>query len=111
MLIIQLSSEELENMMEKAVSKALSSQNIGNTEPNFSLLTIEQAAEFLNLAKPTLYSFTSKREIPHLKKGKRIYFEKEKLVAWLNEGRQKTQSEIASEMGTLISKKGGRNGK
>ena len=37
------------------------------------LFTIEQAAEFLNLTKPTIYSLVSRSEIPVMKRSKRLY--------------------------------------
>lgn len=61
------------------------------------LLTIEQAAEFLNLAVPTLYTKVHKREIPFMKRSKRLYFSKDELTDYLKAGRKKTVSEITSE--------------
>lgn len=74
-----------------------------------SLLTIEQAASYLNLAKQTLYGYTSQRLIPFLKRGKKLYFEPEALDAWLQEGKKQTQAEIAASVG--LKQKGGKNGK
>jgi excisionase family DNA binding protein len=61
-------------------------------------MTIDEACLFLNLAKPTIYSLTSKRKIPFIKKGKKLYFKKMDLEAWLNEGKKKTFSEIEMEI-------------
>ncbi len=61
------------------------------------LLTVQQAAEILCLSVPTIYGLVSKAEIPVSKKGKRLYFSKQELIAWIKTGRKKTLEEIASE--------------
>ncbi len=63
-----------------------------------SLLTIDEAAEFLNLSKPTLYRLVSERNIPHSKKGKRLYFSKERLTEWVESGEVRTQAQIKKEV-------------
>ncbi|NEW81141.1 MAG: helix-turn-helix domain-containing protein [Mariniphaga sp.] len=58
-----------------------------------ALLNITQGAEFVNLAVPTIYSLVSRGEIPVNKKGKRLYFLKSELTAWIRSGRRKTIAE------------------
>ena len=60
------------------------------------LLTIKQAAEFLSLSVPTLYTKVSRKEIPVNKRGKRLYFSMAELSTWIKSGRKKTQEEIQS---------------
>ena len=67
------------------------------------LLTIEQASAFLNLSKNTIYSFVQRATIPVSKKGKRLYFSKNELTAWIQEGRKKTIAEIAQETDQYLS--------
>jgi excisionase family DNA binding protein len=59
--------------------------------------TVPQAAEYLNLAVPTIYSMVSRKEIAHFKKNKRLYFSKEDLDSYIASGRKKTISEIEAE--------------
>lgn len=54
---------------------------------------VNQAAHYLDMAKPTLYTLTSRREIPHMKRGKKLYFNKTELDNWLQEHRKKTVKE------------------
>ncbi len=61
------------------------------------LLTVDQAAAFLTLAKPTIYAMLSRGELPNLKRGKRVYFQKSDLLNYLKEGRRKTYQEINAE--------------
>jgi len=60
------------------------------SEQGDELLNAKQAAEFLQIAMPTLYTKVSKREIPHLKKHKRLVFHRSELMEYLNSGRRKT---------------------
>jgi len=46
-------------------------------------INIDQAAEFLKVAKQTLYTRTSEGTIPFTKKGKRLLFKKTELLGWL----------------------------
>lgn len=61
------------------------------------LLTIQQAAQLLNLSVPTIYSLVSRAEVPVNKRGKRLYFSKQELTHWIKEGRKKTNTEIQAE--------------
>lgn len=65
-------------------------------------LGITEAANYLKLAKPTIYELVAKRKIPHYKKGKRLYFRKHDLDEWINQGRVKTENEIRAEAGKYI---------
>ncbi|MDP4286232.1 MAG: helix-turn-helix domain-containing protein [Bacteroidota bacterium] len=98
--------EDLSGLIQEAVQKGIQnslSQYQENTKLP-ELLNISQAAEYLNLAKQTLYGFTSNREIPFIKKGKKLYFRKSDLDKWLSEGRKSTKAEInAAITETLIS--------
>lgn len=77
------------------------------------VLTVQQAAEFLNLTVPTIYSKVSKGELPVMKRSKRLYFSSTELMEYLKEGRKKSNAEIEAEAEAHLSnhKKGLNNGK
>ena len=77
------------------------------------LLTIQEAAEFLNLTVPTMYSKVSKNEIPFMKRSKRLYFSSVQLMEYIKEGRKKSNAEIEAEAEAYLSnnKKRLNNGK
>ncbi len=64
---------------------------------------IDLAMEITGLAKPTIYGLVSKRKIPHSKRGKKLYFSKQDLNQWINDGErgQKTENK-ALEPETLV---------
>jgi excisionase family DNA binding protein len=83
-LLYSTSKEELAEIIKKAVSESLNSHIPDQSQNKYSkYLTIEEVSEYLHLAVPTLYSFTSKNEIPFIKKGKKLYFKKADLDNWL----------------------------
>ena len=83
------------------------------TEHPEQLLTIQEAAEFLSLAVPTMYSKVSKGELPVMKRSKRLYFSRTELLEYIKDGRKKSNAEIeqGAEAYLLNKKKGLNNGK
>ena len=75
-------------------------------------LTIQEAAQLLHLTVPTLYSKVSRRELPVMKRGKRLYFSKSELIDYIKEGRKKSNFEIEQDAQNYInSNQEGLNGK
>lgn len=59
------------------------------------VLTSDEAARYLGMAKSYLYKLTSKKEIPHFKPlGKMCYFNRQELEAWLQSNRVATETEL-----------------
>ena len=115
MIIVQLDKEQLNSIIENAVRNVLDDEKnqMEQAEQEPQLLTIGQAAEFLNLTVPTMYCKVSKGEIPFMKRSKRLYFSKSELLQYIKEGRRKTNFEIEQEAQNFVSlnKKGLNNGK
>jgi len=84
-----------------------------STETPEQFLTIQEASQFLNLTVPTLYTKSSRRELPVMKRGKRLYFSKSELIDYIKDGRKKSNFEIEEEAQNYIdnSQKGLSNGK
>lgn len=109
--ITQISAPELETLIEKTISKVLSSsQPTPSQTETDQLLTISQVAEFLSLSVATVYGLVSRSEIPCMKKGKRLYFSKEEISDWIKSGKKKTIHELSAEADTYLlrQKKGGK---
>lgn len=49
-------------------------------------LCLEEAADLICKSVHTLYGLVSRREIPHIKKGNRLYFKEDDLRSWLEAG-------------------------
>ena len=67
------------------------------------LLTVQEAAQFLNLTVPTIYSKVSKGELPVMKRSKRLYFSSTELMEYLKKGRKKSNAEIEQEAENYLS--------
>jgi excisionase family DNA binding protein len=80
-------------------------KQVETTEHPDQLLTIQQAAEFLNLTVPTIYSKVSKRELPVMKRSKRLYFSRIQLMEYVKEGRKKSNAEIEQESNQYLTTK------
>lgn len=84
-------------LMEKVESLERTLMSIHSSKSDEEFLTVDQAAEFLKLTVPTLYSKVSRGEIPVSKPGKRLYFKKSELLKWINEGRKSTFNKLDND--------------
>lgn len=84
-IFISLTKSELQFLISEAVNNAIAKLPRQNNvpDPNLELLNIRQVAELLHLSVPTIYGYTANATIPHLKKGKRLYFNRSKVMEWL----------------------------
>ncbi|WP_316738497.1 helix-turn-helix domain-containing protein [Pedobacter aquatilis] len=62
------------------------------------LLNVKEAADFLKVTVQSLYAKVNRMEIPVCKPGKRLYFSKSELIAWVEGSRRKTASELIAEL-------------
>lgn len=100
MIIVQLDSEQLINLIQCSVRTVLKeslSQNPEPIEQSEKLLSVQQAADFLNLTPPTIYTKVSRGELPVMKQGKRLYFSSVELIEYLKAGRKKSYAEAQAE--------------
>jgi len=67
-------------------------------------MTIDEVAEFTRFKKNTIYSYVQRKEIPHNKKGNRLFFYKADVTDWIKDGKQKSVSEINTDVDTFLSK-------
>ncbi len=116
MIIVQLDSEQLSKLIQSSIRTVLKETQPNTDEPNDQqerLLTIQEAADFLSLTVPTMYSKVSKGELPVMKRSKRLYFSRTELLDYLKEGRKKSNAEIEQEAKAYLlnNKKGLNNGK
>lgn len=75
---------------------------INDTQQQKEIMKLSDVAEMLGLSKQTLYGKTSRREIPHYKLGKSIYFKRDEVMAWALKNKQLTMEEIEREADSYI---------
>lgn len=79
--------------------------NVQPQETEDQFLTVKETAKFLHLSVPTVYTKASRRELPFMKRTKRLYFAKSDLEDYLKDGRVKTVSEIEEEADQFLTSK------
>ena len=73
------------------------------------MLTSDEAAAYMGIAKSYLYKLTMKQAIPHYKPmGKVCYFDRAELEEWMRGNRASTDAEISQQAQTYCMKKGGK---
>jgi excisionase family DNA binding protein len=98
--VIETRLSNIENLILDIKHQPVNTELIKQPE---QLLTIQEAAEFLTLSVPTIYSKVSKNEIPFMKKGKRLYFSRIELLEYVKQGRSKSNTEIEQEAEMYLS--------
>lgn len=105
MIIIQLDSEQLSDVIQSAIRKVIGEKPQETKSESDELLTVKDAAAFLHLSVPTVYGLISKCELPVMKRSKRCYFSKVELINYLKDGRKKTLAETNSAANDFINRK------
>ena len=94
--------------LEKIEELLLEKREQETNEQSETFLNIQEAAKFLNLTVPTVYSKVSKRELPCMKRGKKLYFSSLSLTQYIKEGRKKSNDEIEADAESFLKNKGGK---
>ena len=69
--VVVITPQELQRLIYDAVNVAVQQIRLPQKDdPLPEYMSIDQASQFLNLAVPTLYGLTSKRQVPFIKKSK-----------------------------------------
>jgi excisionase family DNA binding protein len=63
-------------------------------EKEDEILDFIEMRQYLKLAQSTAYQKVNNGEIPHYKKGRRLYFKKKELRAYLDSGRRRTNKDL-----------------
>ena len=91
--LVLIESDELQNLIASTL-KIVLKEILQKTKQQEEILTIDQACEILHLARPTIYTMTSKRRIPHMKTGKRLLFRRSDLESWLSNNKKESVDEL-----------------
>jgi excisionase family DNA binding protein len=100
--LTSFSEQEFKDFLKSAIKEVLKEelQNLKSNQPE--TFSIKEAASFLKLKITTLYEKTSRKLIPHFKKGNKLYFNRVELEDWINQGKVKTQQEIEGSAATYL---------
>lgn len=90
---IDLRLDTIENLLNDLNIKSINQPKNSNT-----LINTKECAELLNISIATLYGYTSRNKIPYHKQGAKLLFFKKEIIEWVKTGRQRTISEIESDV-------------
>ena len=63
-------------------------------------LTVNEVSQMIRKSKGTVYNMTSAREIPFIKKGKRVLFDRQEIRDWMRKDERKTVKQLQEEIET-----------
>jgi excisionase family DNA binding protein len=97
-ILTSLTTDELRKLIDESVTNALQAAAIGNnTSDDKEIMDLKEVAAFLKVSKHTIYRLTHRREIPHYKKGGKLYFKREEIEAYRDSGKQLTHEEFEAQ--------------
>ncbi|HEY9220924.1 MAG TPA: helix-turn-helix domain-containing protein [Lutibacter sp.] len=91
--------QELNEKIDHITKLLESPKQVENTN---QLLTVQDAANFLNLSVSTIYNKVNKRELPAMKKGRRLYFSRTELLNYIKSGKILSIVEIEGQAKNYI---------
>ena len=96
----QLNSVQLDSELAKYVAEL--EKRVRNLEDKFDsgkeVLTLQEAAQYMGIARSSLYKMTSNQTIPFYRpNGKLIFFEKDDILSWIRRNRVFSTEEIEEE--------------
>ena len=77
-----------------------------NPDDEHRPINVKDAAKYLDLQIPTLYSKISRGQMPYFKRDKRVYFTKKLLNEYLAQGYVKSSVELEEEALNAIKRRG-----
>jgi excisionase family DNA binding protein len=81
--------DKIEKMLLEISKNNVSESQVSNSD---EIMTLDQLAEYLSIARQTIYGKCSAKEIPCFKTGKRVYFMKSEINEWLKAGSKLSQA-------------------
>lgn len=100
--LTNISGEEFREFLKDALKEILADEPGAAKQQPPEIMDVRQASDFLKLKITTLYEKTSRKLIPHFKKGNKLYFLRSELEEWVSEGKVKTRDEVEGEALTFL---------
>lgn len=106
---LEVTKEALEAFAKTLAANLTLEANPAPSNSSQEVIWMDDAVQILNLAKPTIYGLLSKGRLPHYKRGRKVYFLRSELEAWLMTGKQKTIADAEQEVENYLSKQNLKN--
>ncbi len=103
-----LTPEQVQQIVNESIEQALKNQRQPDAAPVRKTMTVDEVAAFIGLSKSTIYIKTMRGLIPHYKRDKRVFFDRDEIEAWLLENKQITSSEAEKQADKYLAQKASR---
>ena len=75
--------EDTNLLLTEAILREIKNLNEKLVLHNLKVLDIDKLCTYTGLSKDTIYKYTRNSQIPHSKRGKKLFFDREAIDAWL----------------------------
>lgn len=101
-----LSEEGITVLAEKIFKKQEQSKMLETKQKDEeeTFIDINKVAELVLLSKQTIYGLVNRKKIPFHKRGKKLYFLKKEIIAWITSGKDEKKS-TSKKLDEFLSKK------
>lgn len=85
LILSPLTPEQIQSLVRQTLEQffAANPVNFRTDETGKRVFDLDQFCDYTGIGKQTAYRLTSRGEVPHSKRGKRLYFDKAQVDAWL----------------------------
>ena len=106
LVFTQLSIPEVRQLFRQELEAFFAEHAPTSPQPEADQISgIALAQEITGLSRPTIYGLVAQSKIPHMKRGKMLYFSKRELIDWIKQGRRRTVAEMQAEADHYLSSK------
>lgn len=106
LILTELSVAELRQLFREEIAQVLKEYNFAQaTTTEKKIYNLEETADYTGFSKSHLYKLTSSGQIPHFKRGKKLFFEKFAIDEWLLANKVKDSSELLHEANQYLLQK------
>ena len=102
---IEVPEEALSTIIKQELQAFFANVQIPEQENDPEIMNLKEACKLTSNSKSLMYKLTASRQIPHSKRGKKLYFERKKLREWMIENEVSTQVEVRKDALSLLAKR------
>lgn len=90
-LVIHMKGSDLIELYKYIREDIRNEQGISKQDTFDEILNVAGASKLTGYAEQSIYVMISKKQIPYIKRGARVFFERDRLIAWIKENKIEPQ--------------------
>ena len=96
-VLISLSGQQLHELIESSVRKALQVQPVPKPDDTDTLLDTKEAAQLIKYKETSIYGLVKRKKIPFCKIEGKLLFSRQKLLEWVANGHNEISGKLRRE--------------